>query len=133
MLYLLDSYTLVYYLRGRPEGTQKLLETPREDFSTSSLYIRELYYGAAKSERQIERKAAVDQLQSTLISLSLSNKEMESLGRFRACLEKQGIKLSQADLMIAVTALDHTLIAVTGNVKHFRRSQGLKLENWIKR
>jgi predicted nucleic acid-binding protein len=34
-------------------------------------------------------------------------------------------------MFIAATALEEYLILVTGNVKHFERIPGLKIENWM--
>ena len=34
------------------------------------------------------------------------------------------------DMFIAATALEENLILVTGNVEHFSRIPGLKIENW---
>ncbi len=133
MIYLLDTDTLVYYLRGRPEVTQKLLRVPIENLCTSTVCIGELYYGAAKSQKPGERKAEVDQLKTLLNSIFLSNLEMEKFGYLKALLEKQGERLADADLMIAATALYHNLIVVTGNLSHFQRIEELKVESWIQR
>lgn len=132
-MYLLDTDTLVYYLRGRSEVTQKLLSFPISELCTSSICIGELYYGAAKSQKQLERKAEVDQLRSVLTSIVLSNREMERFGHLKASLEQQGERLADADLIIAATALEHNLSIVTGNLKHFQRIEGLRVESWINR
>jgi predicted nucleic acid-binding protein len=50
----------------------------------------------------------------------------------KADLEKAGTALDDFDLILAACALSHDLILVTNNVKHFRRIQGLKLENWAR-
>lgn len=55
----------------------------------------------------------------------------EVYGRIRSDLERQGLPLSDADLMIASIALRHDLPLVTGNTRHFARIPGLKLENWL--
>ena len=133
MLYLLDTDTLVFYLRGRPEVKQKVLSVPPGDLCTSAMCIGELYYGAAKSQKQAERKAEVDRLRAVLMSIPLQGAVLERFGRLKATLEAQGERLVDADLLIAATALENNLTLVTGNLKHFRRVQGLKLESWIKR
>lgn len=133
MIYLLDTDTLVYYLRERIEVKQKLLSIPLRNLCTSTVCIGELYYGAAKSQKQIERKAEVDQLRAMLISLALSDVEMEGFGNLKASLEARGERLSDADLMIAATALEHNLIVVTGNLNHFKRVNGLRVESWLNR
>ena len=48
-------------------------------------------------------------------------------GSIRARLELAGKRLADADLQIAATALRHELELVTGNVRHFQRVPGLKV------
>ena len=45
-------------------------------------------------------------------------------------LEFQGTPLDDFDFVIAASALAHNLILVTNNEKHFRRVEGLELDNW---
>lgn len=47
-----------------------------------------------------------------------------------ADLYKQGELVSDADILVAATALTHDLQLVTGNVSHFQRIPGLPLLNW---
>ena len=95
--------------------------------------VGELYYGAEKSQKQAERKAEIDSLRAALTSTPLQGAVMERFGQLKASLEKRGERLADADLLIAATALEHNLTLVTGNLKHFQRVQGLKMESWIKR
>lgn len=44
---------------------------------------------------------------------------------------KQGTPLALADLEIASIAMANKLILVSGNIRHFGRIKGLKLENWL--
>jgi tRNA(fMet)-specific endonuclease VapC len=55
----------------------------------------------------------------------------ETYGRLRAELERAGTPLSEPDLRIASIALTHDLTVVTGNVRHFARVSGLRVENWL--
>lgn len=47
-----------------------------------------------------------------------------------ADLHQQGQLISDADILIAATALVHGLNLVTENVAHFRRISGLNIESW---
>lgn len=47
-------------------------------------------------------------------------------------LYKQGILISDADILIASTALVNGLVMVTDNEKHFSRIKGLQIENWAR-
>ena len=46
-------------------------------------------------------------------------------------LERAGTRLAEPDLRIAAIALTHDFTVVTGNVRHFGRVSGLRVENWI--
>jgi tRNA(fMet)-specific endonuclease VapC len=52
-------------------------------------------------------------------------------GGLRADLERSGKRLDDPDLRIASIALSRDLTLVTGNVRHFERVPGLRLENWL--
>lgn len=56
---------------------------------------------------------------------------MRKYGEIRWRLEKQGFRIGDMDMFIAATALEEDVTLVTGNVKHFERIPGLKIENWI--
>jgi tRNA(fMet)-specific endonuclease VapC len=40
--------------------------------------------------------------------------------------------VAEADLRIGAIALSRGAVLVTGNVKHFARIDGLKVENWLR-
>lgn len=42
-----------------------------------------------------------------------------------------GQLLDDFDILIAATALEHGLIMVTNNTKHFNRFPDLQLEDWV--
>lgn len=130
MTYLLDTDTLIFYLRGRDEVRQRIFSVPLTELCTSSVCIGELYYGAAKSQMRAARKSEVSQLRELLSAIPLGNAETERFGEIKASLEVRGERLADADLMIAATALEHNLVVVTGNLRHFRRVAGLETENW---
>lgn len=48
-------------------------------------------------------------------------------GKIRATLEETGAILPDADLQIAATGLYHDLELVTGNLRHFKRIFGLRI------
>lgn len=56
---------------------------------------------------------------------------LKKYGEIRWLLESKGIKIGDMDTFIAATALEEDLILVTGNIKHFDRVPGLKVENWM--
>ena len=47
-----------------------------------------------------------------------------------AVLYQEGQLISDADILIAATALKHHLVLVTENVHHVRRIPGVSIESW---
>lgn len=47
-------------------------------------------------------------------------------------LHRRGELISDADILIAATALVHNYTLVTNNEDHFRRIPGLDVDNWLK-
>ena len=50
--------------------------------------------------------------------------------KIRAQLERTGKTIGANDYLIAATALAHSAVLVTNNVKEFKRVPGLSLECW---
>ena len=55
----------------------------------------------------------------------------KKFGDLKAALEKSGNRVDDADIIIAATAICNDATLATGNVKHFSRFEGLKLQNWF--
>jgi len=47
-------------------------------------------------------------------------------------LYKRGQLIGDADIFIAATALEHSIVLVTNNENHLGRVTGLTVENWLK-
>lgn len=52
-------------------------------------------------------------------------------GKIRSHLHRKGTPIGAMDLLIAAHAVHTGATLVTGNIREFRRVQGLTLENWI--
>lgn len=92
--------------------------------------MAELYYGAYKSERILANLEKIKQLVADLTILELGIQEIETYGKIKSSLERQGNVISDNDLFIASIALRQGVILVTNNTKHFLRIKGLTLEDW---
>ena len=51
-------------------------------------------------------------------------------GTIKSALEQSGSPLDDMDLMIGATTFLGNLILVTNNLTHFRKIDGLRIENW---
>ena len=91
----------------------------------------ELYTGAFKSG--IEKDYGQAEFAATFFRIYPIGEALKTYAQLRADLERRGERLDNMDLFIASTALEHQLVLVTGNGRHFARIPDLVLEDWIAR
>lgn len=130
MAFLFDTDAISELLRPRPAAAYLswLMNIPREDQYTSAVVIGELYKGAYRSQASERHLKNIEQrILPAVTILPFDVAIAKVYGRIRARLEKAGTTLPDADLQIAATALYHGLELVTGNLSHFRRINGLKV------
>lgn len=128
--YLFDTDAISELLRPRPlpPYLNWLKTIPREDQFTSAVTVGELFKGAYRSsarERHLENieKRVLPAVTPLPYDVSVAR----VFGKIRAHLEQSGNILPDVDLQIAATALYHDLELVTGNLRHFERIPGLRL------
>lgn len=64
---------------------------------------------------------------SNLQIVDLNKEVIFNFGTLKAGLEKSGQRLEDFDLLIASTAIENDLVLMSGNLRHFKRIEGLKL------
>ena len=110
---------------------RRLARTPVAEQCTTAITLGEVLYGAAR----VGRPALVEQFRARMTAahsvLPFDERAAEAYGPLRAELERQGQRLDGPDLRIASIALSRDLTLVTGNVRHFERVPGLRIENWL--
>jgi len=133
-MYLFDTDTLSNLLSRKPSIRllRRLAEVPPAQQFTSSITVGEILYGIYKSARVDHYREKLERLVWPRVQIvPFDRKAAEVYGRLRAELERVGQPLSDPDLMIAAITLARNLTLVTGNVKHFARVKGLRVENWL--
>ena len=129
---LVDTDILSAIMRGNASATERArlyLETHRQ-FTFSTLTRYEVLRGllAKKATRQL---AAFDQLCATSRVLPLSDPIIVQGAVIYADLCQRGELISDADILIAATAITHGMAVVTNNEQHFHRIRNLQIENWL--
>jgi tRNA(fMet)-specific endonuclease VapC len=126
---LLDTDICIEILHGNKRILQR-----RKDYDgpigICFMSIAELYYGAEKSSNPSRN---IDTLEKLLLTLEIVQTDLGILRRFgtlKAQLEREGIPLADADILIASSALERAEGLITGNKKHFERIVGLAVEDW---
>lgn len=132
MKYLLDTNICIALLRGDRNVANALIEKGERDCYISVITLLELMYGAYNSKNIEKERQCVEELVSHFPIVALDNCSIEYASN-KVRLRVAGTPVDEFDLLIAANALHYNLTLVTDNVKHFKRIEGLKIENWIVR
>ncbi len=130
MPYLFDTDAVSEVLRPKPLPAflEWLRDVPREDQFISAVTVGELYHGAYRSAARDRHLTNIEErILPAVTILPYDAAVAKIFGQLRADLEHAGTRLDDADLQIASTALYHDLELVTGNVRHFGRVPGLRV------
>lgn len=130
MAFLFDTDAISELLRPRPlpRYVEWVTTIPREDQFTSAVSVGELFEGAFRSRAKERHLANINEhVLPAITVLPYDVATARVFGEVRARLEEAGTILPDADLQIAATAIHHGLELVTGNVRHFERIHGLRL------
>ena len=130
---LLDTDTISVILRDPVGRVARRVARVREtERHTSSVTLGEMLYGLERMPHLVEKRELVEnEVVKRLTILPFDIEAARHYARIRARLESEGRPLDDADLRIAAIALAHNLTLVTGNVRHFARVPGLRVENWL--
>ena len=133
-MYLLDTDTLSQVVKRSPSIAllSRLAVVPVEQQVTSAITVGEPVYGTYLSQRRDDLLRQFEtRLWPRIRVLPFDRPAAEAYGQVRVGLERAGTPLPDPGLRIASIALSRELTVVTGNVRHFSRVAGLRVENWI--
>lgn len=132
-MFCLDTDVLSASLRPAPPLglVRRLSVVPAEEQFTTAITVGELLYGAERKGSARLKRAVEAVLHQALTILPFDRRSAEIYGPLRAQLEREGQRLEEPDLRIASIALANDMTLVSGNVRHFKRVPGLRLENWL--
>lgn len=130
MAWIFDTDAVSEVLRAKPaELYLAWLRTIAVDEQfTTAITVGELYWGACRSQARDRHLRNIEQLVlPALRVLPFDGTAAKKFGELKALLEDQGTPLADADLQIAAISIagDHEL--VTGNLRHFTRVPGLRI------
>lgn len=134
MAYLFDTDAISELFKPRPSPVylEWLAEVDREDQFTSAVVVGELYKGAFRSRaRDRHLRNIEDRVLRSVSVLPFDLSVARVFGEVQADLEIRGTPLADADVQIGATALHFGLVLVTGNLRHFRRISGLRVDETL--
>ncbi len=128
---LLDSNIISYFLRGE-SSVVKELEKYQQSFEQITFSILTYYeiisglnYRDSKKTLSIFEELAAE---SEILDFNQDTAKIAS--QIYSDLRHRGLLVPSIDIFIGATAIQHDLILVTANIKHFRIMKDLKYANW---
>src|SRR3978361_578087 len=131
MPFLFDTDAISEVLKKRPARgyLRWLAEIPRSEQFTSAVTIGELFRGAFQSQATARHLENIESRVLPAVTVLPYDVPVARIyGEIQVRLAREGRKVEDADLQIAATALHHGLEMVTGNLRHFERIPGLRLQ-----
>lgn len=129
MRYLIDTDTLIDFAHGDGNAIRIVETIVSEGVALSVISLAEYLRGAFVSRQGERERELLRQFQRLTQApvLSVDEQIAEKYGEVQADLTKRGLKGNNFDVLIAATAMAHGLTLVTGNVKDFKKIEGLKV------
>ena len=126
---LIDTDICIELLRGNRRIIEKR-KNRSDDVAISFMTAAELFYGAEKSQNRGKNIVVVEKFIMSVPVLHTDIGIARMFGELKSNLSKKALPVSDADIIIAATALAKCTCLVTGNTQHFSRFEGLRIENW---
>jgi tRNA(fMet)-specific endonuclease VapC len=128
---LLDSNTLIHYIRGIEPVVKRFQATARRELRLPSIVAYEIEYGALKAG-SARRREVTKELLAGVGQIPFDAAAASETARIRVELEDRGFVIGPLDLMIAGSAFSRNAVLVTNNIKEFSRIRGLRLQDWTR-
>jgi tRNA(fMet)-specific endonuclease VapC len=128
---LLDTDSVSYFFRGTPEVVNKVDQYLKEhgfiNISVVTYYevMNGLFYKDAK--KQLEKFEEFVRLNNVL---PLTQEAALISAKIFPELRKTGKVIGHNDVLIAGIAMKNDMVLITNNTGHFRRIDGLDIDNW---
>jgi tRNA(fMet)-specific endonuclease VapC len=131
MAYLIDTDIVINSIKGNKKVNQRISEYAAIPKAISIITFGELLYGAKKSIQRDKNTSVVYRLAEVFPIVGITRSTIEAFTDVKIALELKGERIEDFDLLIAATALSLNYTLVTNNTKHYKKIEGLQLENWM--
>jgi tRNA(fMet)-specific endonuclease VapC len=128
LTHLLDTNICIYAMKSRDLKLSRRLDELQGKCAVSDITMFELYAGVDGYAAPEQRLEIIDNFISRVKILPFTTSAARIAGPLRYKLRTRGEMIGAYDLLIAATAISHSLILMTNNVREFERVDGLKVE-----
>ena len=130
---LVDTDILSFFFKGDGKVVEKFNSYLKESdvINISIITYYEILGGLKFNKAKRQLKEFEEFVRNNAI-IHLSEESARRSGDIYAELRQRGIAIGTSDTLIAGIAIEHDLVLITNNEKHFESVRGLKIENWKK-
>lgn len=131
-LYMLDTDTVSYFLKGRSKSVEaRLSELSRSEICISVVTRAELRFGLKQLHPRSRLHLTVPMFLEDMKVCDWGSAAADFYADIRYALTRNGQLIGHLDMMIAAHAMAMRAILVTNNTAHFTRiAAPLRVENW---
>ena len=130
MSFLIDTNIIIYSIKSDKTVQNNFIINENIPKSISVITYGELLFGAKKSLNIEKNLAVVYRIKELFPIIDIDKAIIETFSDLKTKSQKTGNIIDDFDLLIASTALTMNLTLVTNNEKHFKKINGLRIENW---
>lgn len=125
-MYLVDSDVLINFLKGKEQAVKTIKKLQNELLHISIISVGEILEGLFEAKDK-KKLILFKELLKTVTIVNVDLPIIERFALIRKSLRWKGLLIDNFDLLIAASCLTHGLILITGNIIHFKRIPGLKI------
>ncbi|MCY3587288.1 MAG: type II toxin-antitoxin system VapC family toxin [Chloroflexi bacterium] len=129
MQYLLDTDWAIQTLKGSNAVFERVQELEPIGVAISAVTVAEIYDGVFGSANREQDEREFRAFLSGHEVLPFDAEAARIFGQHRRRLRSLGLSIGDMDLLIGATAIQHDLIVLTNNVRHFERIEGIAIES----
>ncbi len=126
-MYLLDTDTIIEYLRGNKKVIDKLISLSYDELYTTTISLAELFYGIYQSSKKEKNTQKLADFLSNVAILNIDIDSCKLFGKLKSELKNKGELIDNFDLFIACICIINNLVLITNNDKHFKKINNLKI------
>lgn len=118
---ILDTDTIIYFLKGNEQVIKNILKLDKNLIYTTMISHSELFYGVYNSKHKKKNLEKISKFLDNISVLPYTEDASKKFGELKASLKKKGKLIADMDLMIASICLTNNAQLLTNNTRHFER------------
>lgn len=130
MKYILDTDTIIYFLKGDADIVSTFISSNADMLFTTRINYAELIFGACNSSKIKENLRIIKEFLSKLKIFEFDEDSADIFGKIKSKLRSNGNIIADMDLMVAAISVRNDGMLITNNTRDFKRITELKIDNW---